>query len=209
MRATEAYSMLESLGRPVLTTRDAAVAWETSLPTAANLLARLTKAGLVTKVRRGIWQVGRETIDPTYVLPVITDPYPSYISGWSALFRHGMIEQIPSSVFAVSLDHAKSIDTQIGRFDIHHVQPALFGGFEGQSGIKSGTARPEKALFDTVYLFSVRQGSVTLPELELPEDFDEAELYAWVDAVSSERLRTIISRSLTRLVSGAQLLSAT
>lgn len=208
MRATDAYSMLESLGRPVVTTRDAAVAWGLSIPTTANLLARLAKSGLVTKIRRGIWQIGNGSVDPTYVLPVLTDPFPSYVSGWSALFHYGMIEQIPRSVFAVSLDHAKTVDTQVGRFEIHQIHPELFGGFEGQSGTKSGIARPEKALFDTVYLFSVRQGSVTLPELELPAEFDEGELESWLDAVPSERLRTRTRGSLSRLVAGASLQTA-
>ena len=59
-----------------------------------------------------------------------------------------------------------------GQFQIHHLHPRLFGGFAGATGIRSGVATPEKALFDIVYLYSVRQAKVTLPELELPRDFD-------------------------------------
>jgi hypothetical protein len=113
-----------------------------------------------------------------------------------------MIEQIPRGVFAVSLDRPKTIDTQLGQFQIHHVHPDLFGGFEGETGTRAGIARPEKALFDTVYLFSVRQGTVTLPELELSEDFDTGALDRWIDAIPSRRLRTMTANSLARLIAG-------
>jgi hypothetical protein len=114
-----------------------------------------------------------------------------------------MIEQIPRGIFAVSLDRPKTVDTELGQFQIHHIHTNLFGGFVGETGIRAGTARPEKALFDTVYLFSVRQGGVTLPELELPEDFDAEELQRWIEAIPSGRLQTMTANSLARLVTGA------
>jgi predicted transcriptional regulator of viral defense system len=203
MRATDAYARLQALGQPVLTTRDAAVVWGTSLPTAVRTLTRLVKSGLVVKIRQGIWQLGRVPADATFVLPVLTNPYPSYVSGWSALSHHGMIEQIPRGIFAVSLDRPKTVDTELGQFEIHHMHHDLFGGFEGETGIQAGIARPEKALFDTVYLFSVRLGKVTLPELELPEGFDTEELQRWVEAIPTNRLQTMTSFSLARLVEGA------
>lgn len=203
MSTIDKYRQLVSLGRPVLTTGEAAVALENSLPTTAKLLARLAGSGLVVKIRQGIWQIGSGRVDPTLVLPVLTKPFPSYVSGWSAMSRHGMIEQIPRGIFASSLDRPKQVQTIVGQFQIHHLHPNLFGGFEGATGIRAGIARPEKALFDTVYLYSVRQGKVTLPELELPQDFDRRELQRWVEVIPSGRLRTMTANSLERLVVGA------
>jgi len=203
MRALDRYSRLQVLGRPVLTTGEAAVAWRTSLPVAARLLSRLAESGVIMKIRHGIWQINRETPDPAVVLPVLTNPYPSYISGWSALSRHGMIEQIPRGVFAASLDRAKTVETAFGRYEIHHIHPDLFGGFEGATGIRAGVATPEKALFDTVYLFSTRNGRVTMPELELPAGFDHSALKRWTDTVPSLRLRTMTANNLARLVETA------
>jgi len=203
MRSTDAYARLQTLGQPVLTTRDAAVVWGATLPTAVRTLNRLVTSGLVVKIRQGIWQLGHDPADPTFVLPVLTNPYPSYISGWSALFRHGMIEQIPRGIFAVTLDRPKTVNTELGQFQVHHIHTNLFGGFVGETGIRAGTARPEKALFDTVYLYSVRLGRVTLPELELPEEFDAGELQRWIDAIPSGRLQTMTANSLDRLSTGA------
>ena len=156
MKALDRLAQLQRVGRPVLATREAAMIWETSLPTAARLLSRWAESGVITKITHGVWHISRDVLDPALVLPVLTYPYLSYLSGWTALSRHGMIEQIPRAVFAVSLDRAKMIDTAIGRFEIHHIHPALYGGFKDFSGIRSGLATPEKALFDTVYLFAAR-----------------------------------------------------
>jgi predicted transcriptional regulator of viral defense system len=200
MRASDAYAALEVLGRPVVTTSEAAVVWEAELSAATHTLSRLAQSGLVRRVRHGVWKVGPGSVDPLDVLAVLTQPYPSYVSLWSALFEHGMIEQIPRSIYAASLDRSRTVETDAGEFRIHHVHPDLFGGFEGQTGVRSGTALPEKALFDTVYLLSTQSGSVTLPELELPAEFKESEVLRWIERVPSARLRTIVSRNLRRLL---------
>lgn len=198
------YSQLQALGRPVLTTGEAAVAWGSSLTTAAKQLSRLAASGLIAKIVHGVWQISQETPDPAVVLPVLTNPYPSYISGWTALSRHGMIEQIPRGVFAVSLGRPKTVETTFGRYEIHHIHPGLFGGFEGATGIRAGVATAEKALFDTVYLFSTLNGNVTLPELELRERFDRGALWSWIDRVPSPRLRTLAGKNLDRLLETAR-----
>lgn len=203
MSSLRRYSRLQTLGRPVLTTGEAAVAWGTSLSTAARQLSRLAASGVIAKIVHGVWQINTETPNPAVVLPVLTNPYPSYISGWTALSRHAMLEQIPRGVFAVSLDRAKVVETTFGRYEIHHVHPDLFGGFEGATGISAGVATAEKALFDTVYLFSTLNGTVTLPELELPDTFDRGVLQSWIDRVPSRRLRTLTAKNCDRLLETA------
>ena len=200
MSSLDRYARLQTLGRPVLTTGEAGAVWEASLPTAAHTLARLAATGLVTKLRHGVWQVVSGPPDPATVLPVLTNPYPAYISGWSALATHGMVDQIPRSVFAVSLDRTKTIETTSERFEVHHIHPDLFGGFEGSTGTRAGMATPAKALFDTVYLFSARNGHVTLPEIELPSHFNVDEIAVWIAAIPSARLRTMTEANLTRIV---------
>jgi len=200
MNAAARYHQLLSVGRPVVATYEAAAAWRSSLSAASKTLARLADTGLITKIRHGIWHIGTGRPDPAAVLPVLTNPYPSYISGWSALSRHGMIDQIPSAIFAVSLDKATTFDTAFDRYEIHHIHPDLFGGYTDSDGLRAGVATPAKALFDTVYLFSTRNGHVTLPELELPEGFDHEELDHWSGLVPSRRLRTLTTGNLDRLV---------
>jgi predicted transcriptional regulator of viral defense system len=204
MRASDAYAQLEHMGRPVITTGEAADLWRTEPATASKMLARLAEPGLVRRLRAGIWKTGPGPVPVEVVLPVLTRPYPSYISLWSALFDHGMLDQIPRSVYATSLDRPQAIKTSVGEFRVHHVHPDLFGGFEGQTAIRAGRATPEKALFDTVYVLSTRSGTVTLPELELPSNFDDAEVGHWLELVPSRRLRSMAERNLTRILRTAE-----
>ncbi len=58
-------------------------------------------------------------------------------------------------------------------------------------------------LFDTVYLRAARGGRVLLPEIELPEGFEEKELEGWIGRIPRRRLRTLVSRALARVLAAA------
>ena len=151
-------------------------------------------------MRRGLWSLDAE-LDPFALAPYLTAPFPAYVSTFSALAEHGMIEQIPGRVSLVSLDRARRIQTALGAFEVHHIAPELFGGFvEWRRG--GSIAGPEKALFDLVYLRAAAGGRAYLPELTLPEGFDRDALSGWGERIESPRLRTLVSRRLTELVSG-------
>jgi hypothetical protein len=122
------------------------------------------------------------------------------VSLLTALNLHGMIEQIPSTIYAVSLGRTERIDTRQGRFSFHHVVPEVFGGFEEtETGVL--LASPEKALFDVAYLFAGRSRLFrSLPELELPPRFRKRELGRWTSLVPSKRGRTLVATSLARLL---------
>jgi hypothetical protein len=49
-------------------------------------------------------------------------------------------------------------------------------------------------------VLGVRSGTVTLPEIDPPEEFDTATMWEWVEKISSARLRTITARNLVRLL---------
>lgn len=194
MRASDAYGALRTLGQPVVETREAATRLGASPRNASRILRTLEEAGLIQRIRHGLWALDPD-LDPFAVAPYLTAPFPAYVSLWSALARHDMIEQIPRSVFVTSLDRTKSIDTSIGAFSIHHIAPELFTGFDG-SPDTGYLATPEKALFDTVYIRAPRGGRVYLPELSLPAGFDTTRIEAWTEQIARPRLRTIVGREL-------------
>jgi predicted transcriptional regulator of viral defense system len=197
------YAALLQLGKPVVTTSDAALVWGTSNDNASHILSRLSESGLVRRLLQGIWKVGPGRSDPREVLPVLAAPYPVYVSFWSALFNHEMIGQIPAVVHAVSLDRPKKVGTADATFHIRPVHPYLFGGMEGASPTRAGMATSEKALFDTVYLLAMRGKNVSLPELELPEGFSYPELFSWLERIHSPRLRTKVDRALQSVLDTA------
>lgn len=201
MRTTEALADLLRLGRPILSTREAAVRLGVSVSRASQLLRSLQDAGLSLRLRRGLWTLRRD-LDPFSLPPYLTTPYPAYVSLWSALARHGMIEQVPRQIFVASLARTQTVHTSLGDFSIHHLAPELFGGYREEAG-GYHLATPEKALFDTVYLLVPGGGKVHLPEVELPAGFREAELDEWTGRIERSRLRTMVRRELAASLRGA------
>lgn len=200
MRAAVALGRLRDLRVPVVTTSDAAAALGMSALAASQALRRLGTAGLVTPVRKGLWALG-EAPDPLALADYVTLPYPSYVSLQSALYLHGMIDQIPAVTYVVSLARSARIRTGIGSFSVHHVAPGFFGGAvqDPRTGVRLAT--PEKALVDFLYLSSNRSRLFArLPELEVPASFEPAEARRWAARIPSPRMRTIVGRELDRLL---------
>ncbi len=194
MTVTGAYGDLRRLDRLVVTTREAAARWGTTQRTAGQRLRAIEEAGLVLHLRRGLWALDPE-IEPFAVPPYLTAPLPAYVSFWSALSKHGLIEQIPRRIAVASLARPGQIATSVGTYDIHHLAPPLFTGYDGsdRGGYVAGA---EKALFDTVYVRAASGSRAYFPELSLPAGFDRAQLASWTDLIGSARLRTLVSRHL-------------
>lgn len=189
------YASLRALDLPALTTADAAAVFGCSVTTASHALRRMAALGLLQSVRRGTWTLQRPP-DLPELLEYVTAPYPAYVSLQSALHAHGMIEQIPNVLYAVTLGRTARLATGVGRFSLHHVDPSFFGGYEQlASGAKLAT--PEKALVDIFYLSSTRTRLFSaLPELRLPRRFRVGVARGWVDRIASERLRALAGRRL-------------
>lgn len=206
MRTTDSYARLRAYGQPVIETHEAAARLGASSNAATKVLRSVEQAGLARRLRRGLWALDVD-VDPLVVAPYLTAPYPAYVSLWSALSRHDMIEQIPAAVHVVTLDRSRDIDTPVGRFKLHHVAAPLFNGFDGDAR-RGYVARPEKALFDTVYVTTPRGGGVHFPELTIPDGFDRALLDGWISAIPPGRMRTIVSKGIAAALDTAERLVA-
>lgn len=200
MNAREALGRLRRLHVPVATTSDAAAVLGVSTAAASLTLRRLASSGLITAVRRGVWALS-DRPDPLALAEHVTAPHPSYVSLQTALYRRGMITQIPSMIYLVSLARSDRIETKVGTYSVHHIRPELFGGFEHDPASGMKLAIPEKALFDFLYLSPTRgRLFAALPELELPRGFRRSVTRAWTDRIPSRRLRTIVLRRLDEVL---------
>lgn len=200
MRAAEALGRLRALRVPAVTTADAAAVLRISVEAASHALRRLAAAGLVTRVRKGLWALG-ESPDPLALADYVTMPHPSYVSLQTALHLHGMIDQIPAATYLVSLGRSGRVRTGAGVYSVHHVGPRLFGGasLDPRTGVR--LAPPEKALVDFLYLSRTRSRLFArLPELELPARFSHRAARRWAARIASPRLRTIVERELERVL---------
>jgi predicted transcriptional regulator of viral defense system len=207
MKPTDALGNLLRLRRPIIETGEAAVRLGVTISSASQLLKSLEESGLARRLRRGLWAL-RPEVDPFTVPPYLTAPFPAYVSFWSALARHGMIEQVPRQIFVASLDRTRRVVTSIGTYSIHHLAPELFGGYEGSVEV-GYLATPEKGLFDTVYGRVPRGSQILLPEIQLPDGFQEDRLREWTSRIARPRLRTLVSRGLEKVLAAAHRNGAT
>ena len=206
MNTLAAYQKFRQLGVPVIETREAATLLGVSSDAVDKHLRQLRDSGLIVPLRRGLW-----LLDPAapraIIAPYLTAPYASYVSLWSALAHHDMIEQIPARTEVASLSRARTISTPVGVFAVHRLAPEVFGGYlhDGRTGYM---ATPEKALFDVVYTRAPRASGIRLPELTIPDTFDTDSLWGWVRRIPRARLRTIVTTGLNAALSKAAQLAA-
>jgi predicted transcriptional regulator of viral defense system len=161
----------------------------------------MEEAGLARRLRQGLWALHPD-VEDFAITPYLTAPYPAYVSFWSALHRHDMIEQIPRQISVASLHRTRVLTTTIGTYSIHHLPPELFDGYHGSE--ETGyLATAEKALFDTVYIRAAPGAQIYFPELSLPQTFDETQLENWTQHIATPRVRTLVSRGLTRALQQA------
>jgi hypothetical protein len=135
-----------------------------------------------------------------FALPeLISAPYPAYVSMQSALFHHGLIDQIPAVVYAVTLGRPRRVTTPLAVISFHRLPPELFSGFDvADDGAKIAT--PEKALFDVLYLAPARSRLFAgLPELDIPRAFRWHDLHTLAALVKSSTRRVHIERRITEL----------
>jgi predicted transcriptional regulator of viral defense system len=199
MNQIEALQRLRTLAAPVVETRDVAALLQVSTSNATTILRRLAQKGMIVHLSRGRWLVN-EKIDRLALPELISAPYPACISLQSALFHHGLIEQIPSVIYAVTPARPRRLRTPLGTISFHRMPPELFKGFELSSRSDAKVATPEKALFDLLYLAPGRSRVFSnQPELTIPRRFQWQRLKEYTTLVKSSARRAYIAERIRAL----------
>jgi predicted transcriptional regulator of viral defense system len=200
MRLVAAHARLRQTGATVWHTTDAAALLNIRHDHASQLLTRLARAGLLVKLRRGVWS-DPDRITPLALPGLLTAPFPSYVSLQTALYHHGMIAQIPKVIYAATIGRTRRYETPRGTVSVHHLQPAFFFGFEPLGDQSASLATPEKALVDLLYLGPARSRLFcALPELELPRQFKISDARRIIQRIPSAKRRTLVSRRFEELL---------
>lgn len=201
MNQIEALQRLRTLATPVVETRDVAAVLQASSSSATTILRRLPQTGMIIHLSCGRWLLNAK-LDRLALPELISARYPAYVSLQSALFHHGLIEQIPSVLYAVTPARPRRLLTPMGTISFHRMPPALFKGFELSSRSDAKIATPEKALFDMLYLAPGRSRVFsTQPELTIPRRFQWERLKAYTQLVKSSGRRAYIAERIKTLKS--------
>jgi hypothetical protein len=173
-----------------------------STSVATRVLTRMARDGFIQRVVRGLWCVPS---DPRFsrftLIHYLSRGHPSYLSFLSALHLHGLIEQIPQTVYAATTGHTRLVNTVIGGYSFHRIAPTLFGGFDWYGEQRNFlVATAEKALVDSLYLSSRKgQRFRFFPEIEIPPGFSFPKAQQWVERISDPLIKTYVIRHLDDL----------
>jgi predicted transcriptional regulator of viral defense system len=200
MRSLNFYTMIKSLNLPAFSTEQISAYVGISNRDGYKLLIKLKEQGIVYHLRRGLWALV-ETADPHVLVDYLTYPTPCYLSLQSALYYHQMIDQIPSTIYAVSLARTRQYITPIGIYSIHHIDEKLFYDFDfvGENQVRIAT--PEKALFDFFYLKPTKTHLFyALPELTTPPDFQWKKLQDFTLKIKNLSRRQMVQTTIERAI---------
>lgn len=199
MNQIEALRRLQQLGTPVFETGDAAAVLHVTRSNASTILRRLAQDGMIIHLSHGRW-LADSRVDRLWLPELVCAPWPAYVSLQSALFQHGLIEQIPAVIYAVTLARPRRVETPLGVISFHRMPPELFTGFELAANSEAKIATAEKALFDTLYLAPGRSRIFSrLPELSVPRRFRWGQLEEYAGLVRSPSRRTFLLARIQEL----------
>ncbi len=203
MAKISVLAAIKQLRRPVFTTREVAASSGGTLSNTIQALNHLEREGVVLKLARGIWalDIGSEKINPYSVIPFLLPSQRVYVSFVSALYLHGIIEQIPQAITLASTAHTKTIRTKLGTFYIHRIAPSFFKGFDWYKGSgKFLIAEPEKALIDCLYIAARRKKQFNhFPELHFTKSFGFRRAKEWAKEISDLKIRSCVNKKLGRI----------
>jgi len=195
MQLSKVFAKIKKLKQPVFQTRDIVALLDQSTTTTSKALARLAVDKHLLRLNKGLWAIA-EHIEPFMLPSYLMAPFACYISLQSALYYHGMIEQIPEIIYAVSCGRTKKFNTPIATVSVHHIPAPLFFSYKTIGKHAITIATPEKALFDFLYLKPTKTRLFTkLPELTIPNNFNRKLFLQWLTKIKSPSRRVMIKNN--------------
>lgn len=197
MKLIEAREQLTKLNLPALTLQDVIGVFQIEKTHASHLMNRLTHAGSIIKIKRGVW--AWPDSDPFAVSTFLTSPLPNYISLQTALFYHGLIEQVPAYYYLMTLGRKQKITTPLGVFSIHQVNVNFFVGFQTHYNPYYQIASPEKAILDYFYLSRIEPDMFgRLPELDISK-IKVKEIKKMINLISHQGTKTYLNMKINEV----------
>lgn len=200
MKLLTALKILQNVGIPILQTEDAACLLKLSNEHTSQLLRRLSLEKHIVHLYRGLWVIDAQ-INPLLIPDYLIAPFPCYISLQTALYHHGMIDQIPQIISVVSPTRTRRLPTPLATISAHHIAPKFFFGYEMDPMTLVKMATPEKALIDIFYLKPAKSlWFKKLPEVEIPSSFNPKKAFEMIRKIPSLSRRSLVEKSLRAML---------
>lgn len=194
MKLINALNKLLTAKQSVLRTQDAAMILGISRQHASQLLRRLSQENSIIPLKKGLWLIDKK-MNAYQLPPYLISPFPCYFSLYTALYLHGMISQIPDTLYVITVGRTQRLHTSIADYSFHHVNPDFFFGFSTSEENYTPLATPEKAFIDTLYFIPTKSKRFhSLPELVLTDNFDIKIARKIIARIPSIRTRHLVKR---------------
>lgn len=161
----ELIKKLQSLDKGYFTTANMQKITDLPRDSLKVAINRLIEKGVLTRIKRGVYQLGFSQVDVPKVANQLY--YPSYLSFESALSRYGILSQIPYTQTFATTKRSKKMTLWEAEVEFRQLKKELFFGYKMDDGMY--IAEPEKALLDQLYMVSRGRGSLDIEELDLEE----------------------------------------
>lgn len=200
MKLLTALKIIKNIRIPIMETKDVAYKLGIDNQHASQILRRLALEKHIVHLSRGLWAIDPQ-INPFLLSEYLVAPFPSYVSLQTALYHHGMIDQIPRMITIVSLARTRQIRTILADISVHHMSPEFFFGYQVDPKTQVKMATPEKALLDILYLSPAKsRWFKSLPEIEIPTSFNQQKAFEMAKKIPFSSRRTIVENALRDIV---------
>lgn len=193
---------LLSLDKPYFSPADLEKVLGQERPGLYVTLNRLVTYGVLTRLRRGVYQVALRAPDFPRIANQLV--YPSYLSFESALSRHGILSQVPYTLTFATPHRTRRLALGETVAEFRQFKRELFFGYTLEGGLY--VAEPEKAFLDQLYMVSRGLASLALAELDLSSlDPERARILAArfpaaVQSASSNSFRQSLASASSRAI---------
>jgi len=161
----ELIKKLQSLDKGYFTMADMQKITGLSRDSLKVAINRLIDKEVLTRIKRGVYQLGLSPVDVPKVANQLY--YPSYLSFESALSRYGILSQIPYTQTFATTKRSKKMTLWETEVEFRQLKKELFFGYKMDDEMY--VAEPEKALLDQLYMVSRGRGNLNIKELDLKE----------------------------------------
>jgi len=190
--------LLENLKNPIFSLHDLAMLGQKAN---SSQISSLAKRGDIIRLKNGLYVIASRKADVVPEHIAFRMYGPSYISLEWALYKHGLMPDIPYNVTSITAKTTRDFKTPFGSFIYKSVKPDLFFGYmkyEDVSGQPYLLAQPEKALLDYLYLSLSRlKNQADIDGLRLNPftmaELDHKTLRAYALIFNNPRLESLIS----------------
>jgi predicted transcriptional regulator of viral defense system len=190
MKILDIVKTMNAMDKRIFTIADLGkIIGSTNKNTLYKTAENLVQKDILARVSKGVYI---NLAKPPEIFEIANQLYiPSYVSLESALYRYGIIAQIPYTITSVTTKKPKKKGFENTELEYVHIAPKYFFGYIRDKGVLIATR--EKALLDLLYLVAKKSRRFNLANINFKE-IDLARFSSYLKYYSYLPLSNLLER---------------